>query len=282
MYDVLILGMSAAGLSAALYTARAGYKTALIGKDGGSLSKAEKIENYFGTGEISGKELLKRGKEQAKSVGAYLISDEVTGAEWGGKSFKIKTVKGEYESVSLIIALGNARKKPEIKGVSEYLGRGVSFCAVCDGFFFKNKDVAVLGDGNFALSEAEYLKKIVRSVTVLTNGSNKLSGEGIIADEIEEVTGKETLSKVIFKNGKELLLDGLFVAQGFAGSAELASKLGVYCVNGEIKTDEKMATGLPGCFAAGDCTGGIAQVSIAVGEGARAGLSVTEYLKSLK
>lgn len=277
MYDVVILGMGAAGLSAALYTAGAGYATAIVGKDGGSLYKAKNIVNYFGAGEISGAALWEKGKEQAQSLGAELIQDEAVGAEYDG-SFHIKTVKDELQSKALILALGTARKKPHIAGLSEFEGRGVSYCAVCDGFFFKNKDVAVLGSGNYAAHEAAYLKNIAKSVTILTNGE-AAPGDGVITDKIEKLRGQDSLSEVVFENGQTLCVSGLFVAQGFAGSAELAKKLGVICAGGRVKTDDSMKTNLPGCFAAGDCTGGIAQISVAVGEGAKAALSAIEYLK---
>ena len=282
MYDVLIIGSGPAGLSAAIYAKRANLSVLVVGKDGGALEKAEKIDNYFGLEEnLSGPELLEIGIKQATALGAEVIKAEVLGAEWTG-NYAIDTTVGRFEGKALIFAMGNSRKKPNVKGIEDFEGRGVSYCAVCDAFFFRGKDVAVLGSGNYAFHEAEYLKNVAGRVTLLTNGENngEISSFEVIDTKISHLEGADRIESVVFEDGNKLSIDGLFVAQGFAGASELANKLGVMCENGNIIADQNGYTNLPGCFATGDCIGGILQVSTAVGEGAKAALSAIKYIRS--
>lgn len=158
MYDVIIIGSGPAGISAALYTQRGGLKTLIISKGSSSLEKAHKIQNYYGlVEEISGKELYKIGIEQAKRIGVEIIEDEVVQIS-NEKNFKVTTINAEYDATNVILATGINRKESTIKGIKEYEGKGISYCAVCDAFFFRGKDVAVIGDGNYAVHEAEILK----------------------------------------------------------------------------------------------------------------------------
>lgn len=148
MYDVIIIGSGPAGISAALYTQRGGLKTLIISKGSSSLEKAHKIQNYYGlVEEISGKELYKIGIEQAKRIGVEIIEDEVVQIS-NEKNFKVTTINAEYDATNVILATGINRKESTIKGIKEYEGKGISYCAVCDAFFFRGKDVAVIGDGN--------------------------------------------------------------------------------------------------------------------------------------
>jgi thioredoxin reductase (NADPH) len=181
----------------------------------------------------------------------------------------------------LILAMGKSRKQPNIKGLQNFEGKGISYCAVCDAFFFRGKNVAVLGNGNYARHEAEYLSNVANSVIVLTNGEDTKDIEGfeVISKKISHLEGTERLERIVFDEGS-IEVDGLFVAQGFAGATELATKLGVMCNDGNIIADENCKTNLDGCFAAGDCIGGILQLSTAVGEGAKAALSAIKYVKS--
>ncbi|WP_027399689.1 NAD(P)/FAD-dependent oxidoreductase [Anaerovorax odorimutans] len=287
MSEVLIIGNGPAGISAALYTARAGLKTTVIGKDTGALAKAEKIENYFGFEEpISGDKLISQGVAQAKRLGVEIINDEVVGLNYDG-SFLVKTSKNQYSADSVILATGSSRTIPPIKGTSDYEGRGISYCAVCDAFFYRDQDVAVLGNSNYALSEAIELLPIVKSVTLITNGKSPVKNipEGIkvITKEIASFEGEdELLSKVCFKDGSFINISGVFVAIGVAGSSDLAKKLGAETNGTKIVVDENMTTNIPGLFAAGDCTGGLLQISKAVYEGAKAGTETIKFIRENK
>ncbi|MBQ2865041.1 MAG: NAD(P)/FAD-dependent oxidoreductase [Clostridia bacterium] len=284
MYDILIIGTGPAGLSAAIYGARANLRVLAVGKDGGALQKAEKIDNYFGvTDSPGGTELWQRGVEQAQALGAEVKTAEITGVEYTG-GYTVHTTAGSFEGKTLVFAMGNARKKPDIRDIEKYEGRGVSYCAVCDAFFFRGKNVAVLGNGNYALHEAEFLKNVAASVTVLTNGkpSEGIEDFEVIGDRISHLSGEDSLGAVHFESGSSLELDGLFVAEGFAGASELANKLGVMSSGGFITVDDNGVTNLPGCFAAGDCIGGTLQVASAVSEGAKAALSAIKYVRTKK
>ena len=176
MYDVIIVGAGPAGISASLYTLRRNLKTLIIYKEKSSLEKASKIENYYGfENGIKGEDLYNIGIRQAQNVGVELLKDEVTNIQIDYSSakqqiFKVQTLNNEFEAKAVILATGNKKSKPNIKNIDEYEGKGISYCAVCDGFFYRNKDVAVIGNGDYAISEAMDLQNIAKSITILTNG----------------------------------------------------------------------------------------------------------------
>ena len=179
MYDVIIVGAGPAGISSSLYTVRRNLKTLIIYKEKSALEKSTRIENYYGFEKgINGKDLYKIGIRQAQNIGANVIEDEVTNIqiEYLKKDgnieqiFKVQTLNNEFESKSVILATGNKKSKLNIKNIEEYEGKGISYCAICDGFFYRNKDVAVLGDGDYAISETMDLQNIAKSITILTNG----------------------------------------------------------------------------------------------------------------
>lgn len=286
MYDVIIVGAGPAGLSAALYTSRANLRTLVIGKDGGALERVEKIENYFGvSAPISGCELLERSRNQAQSFGTDFLEDEVLGISWNG-TFHVTGKQGEYESMTVILATGASRTKAKIAGLSEHEGRGVSYCAVCDAFFYRGRAVAVLGHGDYALHELSHLLPVVGSAVLCTNGQ-ELEGqvpEGVQVEkaEIAAVAGEELVEAVELVDGRQIPVSGVFVALGSAGAVELARKLGAQTEGNKILTDDKMATNIPGLYAAGDCIGGLLQISTAVGEGAQAAMSAIAFVRKNK
>lgn len=286
MPTILIIGKGPAGISAALYSARANVDTIVIGRDGGALNKASKIENYYGFAEpISGEHLLSQGIAQAVNAGAKIVDDEVLGISFDGK-YNVSAKGGDYSADAVIIATGTSRTTPRIKGIRELEGRGVSYCATCDAFFFRGKDVAVMGNGEYAVHEALELQPVVGSVTIVTDGKPMEAatpdGINVIEDEIESLIGDEVLESIRFKNGVEKAFGGLFIALGVAGSTDLARKLGAYIEGSRIVVDENMATTLPGLYAAGDCTGGLLQIAKAVYEGAKAGTEAVKFIRGAK
>jgi thioredoxin reductase (NADPH) len=182
------------------------------------------------------------------------------------------------------MATGTSRSTPKIEGLKEFEGHGVSYCAVCDAFFYRGKNVAVLGDGEYALHEALELLPTAKSVTLLTNQKQPSTfipnTIKVNTGSITALKGDEVLDSILFNNGSSLNVAGLFIAIGVAGSTDLAKKLGAVTQNGNIVIDENMATNIPGLFAAGDCTGGLLQISKAVYEGAKAGTEVIKYLRN--
>lgn len=284
MYDTIIVGKGPAGISAAIYLKRAGYNPLVIGKDGGNIIKNTKIQNYYGIEEITGEELFLRGINQAKKLGIEVITDEVIEIEYN-TNFLVKTVNNKYESKTVILATGNKKKNANIEGIKDFEGKGISYCAVCDGFFYKNKNVAVVGNGEYALNEANYLISLAKKVTLLTNGKKvdtRNANIEIDSREIKEFRGNEKIEKIEFKDDNILNIDGVFIAIGTATASDLAKKLGVLIKNEEIIVDENMKTNVDGLYAAGDCTGGLWQINKAVYEGAKAGLSIIDFLKSNK
>jgi thioredoxin reductase (NADPH) len=283
MSRVVIIGNGPAGISTALYTTRAGIETIIIGKDHGALGKAKEIENYYGFEQpISGQSLIDEGISQALRIGATVIKDEVLGISYDGK-LTIQTKDKEYTADSVVIATGTSRLAPKIKGLKEFEGSGVSYCAVCDAFFYRGKDVAVLGEGEYAVHEALELLPTSKSVTLLTNGKEPgvTVPEGILVNTnaIEALEGADLLDKAIFSDNSVLTISGLFIAIGVAGSTALAKKIGALTDGNKIVVNENMATNVPGLYAAGDCTGGLLQISKAVYEGAKAGNEVIRYIR---
>jgi thioredoxin reductase (NADPH) len=278
MYDVIVIGSGPAGITAAIYAKRRNLSILVISKGNGTLQKAEKIDNYYGfENGISGKELYVNGIKQAKNLGIDFIEDEVINIEYINQ-FTVETVNSKYEAKAVILATGVSRNIPNIKGIKEFEGKGVSYCAVCDSFFYKGKDVAVLGDGNYAIHEFETLKPIASSVTILTNGNtmveNRDSSIEVNSKKIREFRGDTKLEKVEFEDNTIQNLNGVFIAMGTASSSDLARKIGARIENNNIIVNENMETTVPGLFACGDCTGGLLQISKAVYEGAKAGLAV--------
>lgn len=285
MTDILIIGSGPAGISAALYAARAGTDTLVISSGQSALFKAHMIENYYG-GSISGDELYEKGIAQAKALEIEIKEDQVVGLGFDG-DFIVTGEKSQYKAKAVIIATGSARKAPPLPGLSEFEGRGVSYCAVCDGFFHRGKNVAVLGSGTYALHEAMELSPIVESVTILTDGQvpefslpDSVTNISVDTGKIKELTGEELLSSVVFEDGKALDVSGVFVAIGTAGSSDLARKLGAVTEGTKIAVNGEMATNIPGLYAAGDCTPGMLQVAKAVYQGAEAATSAIKFVRS--
>ena len=284
MFDMLILGYGPAGVSAALYGLRSNLKVQLVGKDGGALLKAHAIENYYGLERpLTGVELHKVGKKQALALGADIQDDEITDLMFNGDHFVATGLKGEYHGKVCVMATGAARKKQPLPRMAELEGHGVSYCAVCDAFFYRQKNVAVLGSGEYALHEATELLQVASSVTLLTGGV-PLTAEfpkeiAIESRKLRGLVGEGSFSGVEFDDWTVGQFDGLFVALGSANATDLALKAGAAFDNGKLVLDENLQTTVQGLYAAGDCTGGILQVSVAVGEGARAGMAAIKNLR---
>ena len=274
MPNIVIIGSGPAGVSAALYAARAGVQTTVLTKGPGALDRAELIQNYYGFAEpITGAELERRGIEGAKAVGVEFVTTEAVGLIYTDK-LTVETLAGDFPADAVILATGASRAAPRIPGLAGLEGHGVSYCATCDAFFYRGRDVAVLGSGEYALHEVQALLPVAHSVTLLTGGA-PLTAQfpPEVAVREERVTG------VQLKDGGTLEVSGVFVALGVAGSTALARKLGAEVNGSRIVVDDHMQTSLPGLYAAGDCTGGLLQVAKAVYEGAVAG---TEAAKALR
>lgn len=280
-YDVVIIGAGPAGISASLYIVRANKKVLVLYGDKSSLEKTDKIENYYGfKNGISGEELYKTGIKQAENLGVDVKEEEVIKIETiseNNYNFITKTSNGLYKSKKVILATGNKKNKPKINGINEFEGKGISYCAICDGFFYKNKDVAVIGSGNYAISETNDLINLARKIIILTDGKKapdfRADNVEIETRGIKEIKGNNKVEEIELADGTELKVDGIFIAQGVASSTDFAKKLGVLVKNDKIIVNENMETNIKNLYACGDCTGGLLQVSKAVYEGTIAGLN---------
>lgn len=282
-YDVIIIGSGPAGISASLYTARANLKTLIISKGIGTLEKVKAIDNYYGLDRtLTGKELQEIGIKQAEKLGVEFVKDEVVKIDYEDK-FKVETINNEYIGKTVILATGTSRKVPRINGIKEFEGRGVSYCATCDAFFFKEKDVAVLGSKEYALHEAEELKRVTNSVIMLTNGEEVVENRSIDIDieerKIREFRGDNRIEEIQFEDNTTKKIDGVFIAIGTATSSDLARKIGARIDEKQnIIVDENMMTNVPNLFACGDCTGGALQIAKAVYEGMVAAMSAIKKI----
>ena len=232
MYDVIIIGAGPAGVSASLYTKRANLKTLIFHQEESALEKTNQIENYYGfENGISGKQLYEAGIQQVKNIGVEIKKEEVTNITMIESGFQVITSHEIYIAKTVILATGSKKNKPKIKGIEDFEGRGVSYCAVCDGFFYRNRNVSVLGSGYYAVSETNELINIAENITILTNGEKapefRADNVKIDTKEIQAIKGNKKVEEIEFKDGTKVRTDGIFVAQGVAGSLDFAKKLGI-------------------------------------------------------
>ena len=301
-YDLCIIGGGPAGMTAAIYAARSGLSTILIEAMalGGAMATAPIIENYPGWESITGLELAQIMRKQVIKAGAEIREmEKVVKVNLQGSVKTVNTDMGEYTCGSVIIATGGERKRLGAKGENEFYGKGVSYCAVCDGALYKDRNVIVVGGGNCAVSAALYLKNIARSVTLI-HRRDELRCENILRNRlldcgvkliwnsiVREVKGDKTVKTIVVENVKnrslsELPVDGLFIEIGIVPNSSLFACAGVKVDNaGYIIVDKDMKTNIPGVFAAGDVTGGVEQISVAVGKGSTAYNSAYEYIRNL-
>ncbi len=304
IYDAIIIGGGPAGLTAALYASRARLKTLLLekGLPGGQASTTDLIENYPGFPQgISGPDLMLNFQEQAIRFGLDLHYQEVQQAEIEGKTKTVYTAEGQYQTRALVICSGAIPRRLGVPGEDEFIGRGVSYCATCDGALYQGRNIAVLGGGDAAVEEALFLTRFAQQVHLI-HRRDKLRAARIAQErafrhekinfiwntQVQAVQGRKSVENLLLLNTQnqekqELPVDGVFVYIGvepnsgfLAGKVELTSE-------GYIKTDTRLATSVPGVFAAGDVRDkDLRQVATAVGDGAIVALSVEKYLDSLE
>lgn len=297
MKDLIIAGSGPAGLSAAVYASNAMMDFLVIEKfpmSGGQMLNTYEINNYLGFEEIDGFTLGQTFRKHAENKGAQFINDEITAIEKIDGGYSVKCKNGEYETKTIIFATGANPKKLGVKGEADFAGRGVSYCATCDGNFFRDKVTAVIGGGDVALEDALYLANICSKVYLIhrrdefrgakyiqdkVRANDKI--ELVLKDEVDEITGNNKVEKLNLKSGKELEIDGVFIAVGLDPNSKLLDKI-TEMENGFIKADESGITSAAGIFAAGDIrTKRLRQISTAVSDGANAVHSVEEYLFNL-
>lgn len=269
MYDVIIIGMGIGGITAGIYGKRAGLNVLMFEKSapGGMLQKIDKIQNYPGFSEISGPDLALNLFNQVKKVGVPFKFEEVIDVEITEEYKKVITKNGTYEAKNVIVATGRTPKYLGLDNEKDYLGRGLSTCASCDGNFYKGEDVAVVGSGNSALQESLYLANIVNKVYLLHRGVNFKGDDalvervrntqnieivdGVNIKKINEVEGK--IESVTLDNEKTINIKGVFIYIGYKPDTEMFKKLDITNINGDIIVSENFETEIDGLYAIGDC-----------------------------
>lgn len=300
MYDLIIIGGGPAGLTAGIYAQRAGLKTLLLEKEviGGQIAVSDIIENYPGFPSISGPGLMEKFEEHARGLGLEIKMAEVTDIQDKDKEKIVKSSEGDLITKAVIVATGAKPKRLGIPGEKEFTGKGVSYCATCDGPFFKNQRVLVVGGGDTAVKEAIYLSKIASKVYI-AHRRDQFRAEKIIQDKaisasnieilwshvLKEIKGKTGVEKAVLQNLKnsnikELDVEGIFVFVGINPTTDFVDV--EKDEQGFIKTDQDMKTFVKGIFAAGDCRiTSLKQVSTAVGDGAIAAFMAEKYIEGL-
>jgi len=302
-YEVIIIGGGPAGLTAGLYTSRAGLKSLLVerGPFGGQMANTTLVENYPGFPDgIAGSELGSLMHQQAIRYGLEVVMSEVTGiAE--GQVYTVSTTEGDIEASAIIIAAGSEYRKLGVTGEERLSGRGVSYCATCDGFFFRDREVAVVGGGDTAITDALELAQHARKVTVI-HRRDQLRAEQALQERalthpklefawdtvVEEILGEKVVEGLRLSNVKtdqrsSLKVDGVFVAIGLSPNSQRFSNVLELDDTGCIVTGETMATSAAGIFAAGDIrSNSPCQIAAAVGDGANAAMSAFKYLQRMR
>jgi thioredoxin reductase (NADPH) len=304
LWDVIIVGAGPAGLAAAIYTGRARLETLILEKalPGGQILLTDWIENYPGFAEGVGTfPLMDAFRAQAERFGARIAMEEVTALKRDQDFWRLEGRERDYRTRAVIVATGAAHRHLEVPGEAELTGRGVSFCATCDGAFFRDKVVAVVGGGSWALTEALFLTKFGRLVKLIHRRqqfrAEKILQERVRVHEkielvldtvVERINGRDRLESLTLRNVKtggttEEPLDGLFVSIGMIPNTGFLGSLLELNQWGEIVVGKKMITSQPGIYAAGDVTDACSnQVAIATGTGVEAALAVDDYLSSLE
>ncbi|MCL7392500.1 MAG: FAD-dependent oxidoreductase [Thaumarchaeota archaeon] len=302
VYDIIIVGGGAAGLTAALYATRQGLKTLVVAKDiGGQLTLVSQIENYPGIKAIAGLELAQSIKEQAEEFGAEFVYDEAIGISQLDNAFRISTkVSGDYDTLAVILAFGKTPRSLGVPGEDRLVGRGVSYCAICDAPLFRGKKVAVVGWGEHAFKAVKVLRAYGNKVYIIHRGEAKLTDEELVRESesmnvvympnsvVLEIKGDTRVRSIVLKNAKtgeegELEVDGVFVEMGYTAKTDWVKGFVQLNENGEIVTDKLGMTSRPGVFAAGDVTDILyKQAVIAAAQGAIAALSAYNYIQRLR
>lgn len=277
MYDVVIIGQGPAGISCAIYLKRYNINPLVIAKDLGTLEIDTTIENYYGIQSIKGRDLINNGIKQAKELGIEIINEEVLDIV-SYPSLEVITKNNKYQAKSIFLALGKSKEKVFIKGLKEFEGKGVSYCATCDGFFYRNKKIGIIGSGDYMLLELEVLKNLSKDIYVFSDKEMAIEGVNVINEELVEVYGEDVLKGVkTTKNDYEL--DALFVALGSQTGLTFAKHLGLFLDDKNNIVVNNYMTNIDGIFAGGDVIGGLPQIVKAASDGANAALEIKKYLK---
>lgn len=294
MNDIIIIGAGPAGMTSAIYAKRAGYNPLVFEKNtyGGQIINSSEVANYPGIKKIDGYTFATKIYEQLKELEIEVKHEEVINIKKNDKTINVITNKNEYECKSVIIATGLTKRKLNIENEEKLIGKGISYCATCDGAFFKENDVAVVGGGNTALEDAIFLSNYCKHVYLINRTENfkaekslldsfkqKNNTEIITSANIKKLVGKEKLEKIELDNGKILNISGLFIAIGQIPNCNFDI---IEKENGFIKSNEECTTNIPGIFVAGDIRNkSVRQIVTSVSDGAVAAINAVKYIEKI-
>lgn len=294
MNDIIIIGAGPAGMTSAIYAKRAGYNPLVLEKNtyGGQIINSSEVANYPGIKKIDGYTFATKIYEQLKELEIEVKHEEVINIKKNDKTINVITNKNEYECKSVIIATGLTKRKLNIENEEKLIGKGISYCATCDGAFFKENDVAVVGGGNTALEDAIFLSNYCKHVYLINRTENfkaekslldsfkqKNNTEIITSANIKKIVGKEKLEKIELDNGKILNISGLFIAIGQVPNCNFDI---IEKENGFIKSNEECTTNIPGIFVAGDIRNkSVRQIVTSVSDGAVAAINAVKYIEKI-
>lgn len=274
MKEIVIIGSGPAGVSSAVYLKRFNHDVTVISSGVGTLSIAHQVDNYYGYCGVSGDEIFKKGLDQLNHLNIPLINESVISIEYYGH-FIITTNKNTYEAKKVILATGKARNKLKIKNAKEYESKGLSYCATCDGFFYRDKKIGIIGSGEYMLHELSFLKNMSKDITIFTDGVElNLDGFNVVTSPIASLYGEEFLEGVnTLDNSYQV--DGLFVAIGEASTFDLIKHMGINVdKNNNIIVKDNYETNIKNLYAIGDAIGGVLQITKASYDGMMVAYSI--------
>lgn len=279
IYDAIVVGFGPAGISCAIYLKRFNRDVLVIGKDYGALENDSYIDNYYGINHIKGSDLIDKGILQAKELGIEVIKDEVLEINQG-LEFSVECKDHIYKSKTIFLATGKTRSRVKIENIDIYEGKGISYCAICDGFIYRGKKIGIIGSGEYMKKELETLSRFSKDITVFTNGEKTdVENYPVINEEILSFFGDKKLKGLKTINS-EYELDGVFIAVGSANTLSFAKHIGLIIDEKNNLEVDNYQTNIEGIFAGGDAIGGLLQIVKAASDGAHAALEINKYLKN--
>lgn len=279
IYDAIIIGSGPSGISCAIYLKRFNRNILVIGKDKGALEKTTYIDNYYGINHITGEQLIDLGIKQAQSLEIEVINDEVLQIN-NGINFTVECKNHIYNAKTIFLGTGKARTKVNIDNAQLFDGKGISYCAICDGFLYRSKKIGIIGSGEYMKKELETLKRFSSDITIFTNGEELiLDNYNIVKEKIISFYGEKKLKGIKTIN-KDYELDAVFIAIGSANTILFAKHIGLIVDEKDNLVVDNFQTNVKGIFSGGDAIGGLLQIVKATSDGAHAAIEMNKYLKN--
>ena len=279
MMDAIVIGVGPAGISTAINLRKLNLSVLVLGKDKGQLSNLDVIDNLYGHGPIAGEQLITKGIMQSRQLGIEVKNESVLNIEDLSGHFVVTTTHQTYEAKTVVLATGKPRVQINLEGYQTFKSKGIHLCTTCDGLFYKNKKVALIGNGAYLEHELETLENYTKDIMIFTNGLPYTHKKyPVIKDKLVSFIGEKRLTHIKTTNDS-YQVNGVFLAISHPMATELSLKLGVLMKDDNIVVDNYMQTNIKGLFAAGDCVGGMLQIPKAIHDGFMAAHGINQYLR---